>query len=228
MPQEQHADTSPNPRISATRKPVLVSCFSWRRVLGHAGGLALTPYDGKLTVGNELIKLAANLAVGRNTAGVHWRSDGEARLRLGEAVAISMLTEMRECVTEDFAGYSKKCPPCKKRKNGTCKKKLPEGTACAGQTCEAALGQFRGVDSNSVVAGVDCALTATQPTMATLRRPGAWPPPPPLVRGYRMACPSVWRIVAIDRASHALCSERADLRPIAIATAEDDHGPESL
>ena len=30
----------------------------------------------------------------------------------------------------------KKCPPCKKRKKGKCKKTLPDGTACAGGTCQ--------------------------------------------------------------------------------------------
>jgi hypothetical protein len=29
----------------------------------------------------------------------------------------------------------KKCPPCKKRKNGNCKKNKPDGTACPGGTC---------------------------------------------------------------------------------------------
>lgn len=28
------------------------------------------------------------------------------------------------------------CPPCKKRKQGKCKKKLPDGTACSGGTCQ--------------------------------------------------------------------------------------------
>jgi hypothetical protein len=30
----------------------------------------------------------------------------------------------------------KPCPPCKKRKQGTCKKKKPDGTLCAGGTCQ--------------------------------------------------------------------------------------------
>src|SRR5262249_53063887 len=42
-------------------------------------GLSLIPYQGadggKLTVGGELNKIAANVAIGRNMAGVHWRSD---------------------------------------------------------------------------------------------------------------------------------------------------------
>ena len=30
----------------------------------------------------------------------------------------------------------KKCPPCKKRKKGKCKGRLPDGTACASGTCQ--------------------------------------------------------------------------------------------
>lgn len=38
----------------------------------------------QLTVGGELNKLAANISLGRNAAGVHWRSDAFMSLRLGE------------------------------------------------------------------------------------------------------------------------------------------------
>src|SRR5215831_7326950 len=40
-------------------------------------GLSLAPYTGaSLTVGGELNKLASNIAMGRDAAGVHYRSDG--------------------------------------------------------------------------------------------------------------------------------------------------------
>ena len=42
-----------------------------------------------------LNKLAANLALGRDIAGVHWRSDGREGLKLGEAVAVGHLTDLR-------------------------------------------------------------------------------------------------------------------------------------
>lgn len=35
------------------------------------------------------------------------------------------------------AKKKKSCPPCKMRKKGKCKKTLPDGTACAGGTCQA-------------------------------------------------------------------------------------------
>jgi membrane-associated phospholipid phosphatase len=59
-------------------------------------GLALVPYRGAaLTVGGELNKLASNISLGRNVAGVHYRSDGVEGLKLGEAVALQVLTQLR-------------------------------------------------------------------------------------------------------------------------------------
>lgn len=76
-------------------------------VVSIPDGLALVPYKGAdLTVGGELNRLASNLALGRNTAGVHWRSDGIAGLKLGEAVAISILTDLRATCPEPFEGFS--------------------------------------------------------------------------------------------------------------------------
>jgi len=45
----------------------------------------------ELTVRGELNKFASNMALGRNRAGIHYRSDGIEGLRLGEAVAIRFL-----------------------------------------------------------------------------------------------------------------------------------------
>ena len=59
-----------------------------------------------LTIGGELNKLASNVATGRNIAGVHWRSDARESLRLGEAVAISVLKDQRLMYNEDFAGFT--------------------------------------------------------------------------------------------------------------------------
>jgi len=46
-----------------------------------------------LTVGGELDKLAANIALARNGAGVHWRSDYTQSVLLGEQLAIGILEE---------------------------------------------------------------------------------------------------------------------------------------
>jgi hypothetical protein len=76
-------------------------------VVASADGLSLTRYKGSnLTVGGELNKLAANIALGRDTAGVHWRSDGIEGLKLGEAVAVGILRDLRATCRESFAGFS--------------------------------------------------------------------------------------------------------------------------
>lgn len=77
-------------------------------VVPDASGTNLIPYNGSenLTIGGELNKLASNVALGRNTAGVHWRSDGTESLLLGEALAISILQDQKECYNEQFGGFS--------------------------------------------------------------------------------------------------------------------------
>ncbi|MEQ1871937.1 MAG: hypothetical protein ABL961_18110, partial [Vicinamibacterales bacterium] len=67
------------------------------------GGCEHAPYTGdisRLTVGGELNKLAANVALSRSMAGLHWRSDNTRGLRLGERVAIELLAEMAAAVHE--------------------------------------------------------------------------------------------------------------------------------
>lgn len=79
-------------------------------VVPSADGLSLVPYTGpdagQLTVGGELNKIASNVAVGRNIAGVHWRSDATESLKLGEAVAISILRDQRGTYNENFGGFT--------------------------------------------------------------------------------------------------------------------------
>ena len=70
-------------------------------------GLSLLPYSGPpLTTGGELNKLACNISMGRNFAGIHWRSDGTEGLKLGETVAIRILQDYRNTYNEDFIGFS--------------------------------------------------------------------------------------------------------------------------
>ena len=73
-------------------------------------GLSLISYAGAdandLTVGGELNKLASNVGIGRNIAGVHWRSDATESLKLGEAVAISLLRDQKDCYNESFNGFT--------------------------------------------------------------------------------------------------------------------------
>jgi hypothetical protein len=66
-------------------------------VVASADGLSLVSYTGpghaEMTVGTELNKLAGNVALGRNAAGVHWRTDYDQSLLLGEQIAIGLLQE---------------------------------------------------------------------------------------------------------------------------------------
>lgn len=108
-------------------------------VVASDDGLSLVPYTGgdagRLTVGGELNKVAANIAIARNMAGVHWRSDYFDSIRLGERVAICILSNQRndyfepgwsftftsfdnETVTISKTGVTGKKPgftPCKDR-----------------------------------------------------------------------------------------------------------------
>ncbi len=69
-------------------------------------GTKLENYTGKdkdrLTVGGELNKIAANIAIGRNMGGVHWLTDYTESIRLGERVALGILEEQKETYNEDF------------------------------------------------------------------------------------------------------------------------------
>ncbi|MEM6934735.1 MAG: vanadium-dependent haloperoxidase, partial [Pseudomonadota bacterium] len=50
-------------------------------------------FEGKLTIQGELDKLAANISIGRNMAGVHYYSDYYDSLRMGERIATGILLE---------------------------------------------------------------------------------------------------------------------------------------
>ncbi len=71
----------------------------------NAEWLALYAQPTGLTVGGELDKLASNIAIGRNAGGVHWRTDAIEGLRLGEAVALGVLADMKGCFNEEFGGF---------------------------------------------------------------------------------------------------------------------------
>ena len=72
-------------------------------VMPSDDGLTLVPYTGgdMLTLGGEANKLAANIALGRNHAGVHWRSDYQESVLLGEEVAIRVLRDQKATYNEN-------------------------------------------------------------------------------------------------------------------------------
>jgi len=74
-------------------------------VVPSCDGLYLEPYvgPGNLTVNGELHKLAHNVSFGHGIhAGIHWRSDTDYSLLLGEQVAISFLEDQMWTYKEDF------------------------------------------------------------------------------------------------------------------------------
>lgn len=83
--------------------------FIFGPVVPDSKGTALSPYieydAAKLTVGGELNKIAANVAIGRNIAGVHWLSDATESLKLGELIAIDLLRDQKTCFNEKFEGF---------------------------------------------------------------------------------------------------------------------------
>lgn len=52
----------------------------------------------------RLNKIAPNVAMGRNFAGIHWREDAMQGMLLGEAVALSILKDQAKCYNEAFSG----------------------------------------------------------------------------------------------------------------------------
>jgi hypothetical protein len=76
-------------------------------VVPSGDGLSLEAYTGgdagQITVNGELNKLAHNVTFGHGIhAGIHWRSDSDSSIQLGEAVAISMLQDRAATYAEKF------------------------------------------------------------------------------------------------------------------------------
>lgn len=64
--------------------------------------LVRVPMDRSLTVEGELNKLCANIAIGRNWAGVHYYTDYIESIRMGEEIAIGLLQEQKLTYPENF------------------------------------------------------------------------------------------------------------------------------
>ncbi len=67
---------------------------------------ALIANADTLTVGGELNKLAANISLGRDYAGVHYRSDGFDGMNLGEQIAIALLENEAWSRNINFNGFT--------------------------------------------------------------------------------------------------------------------------
>src|SRR5438876_5928802 len=76
-------------------------------VVPSSDGLSLQPYTGgdagQITVNGELNKLAHNISFGHGIhSGIHWRSDTDSSIQLGEALAISILQDRALTYNERF------------------------------------------------------------------------------------------------------------------------------
>jgi len=71
-----------------------------------ADGSELLPWKGQpLMLGNEINKLAGNIALGRDAAGVHFRSDSINGLFVGEEQALGLLCDYSRTYNERFDGF---------------------------------------------------------------------------------------------------------------------------
>ena len=76
-------------------------------VEANTDGSALLAYNqSALTLGDEVNKLAANISIGRNAAGVHYRTDGIDGIAAGEQQALALLQDYSMCTNEDFSGFT--------------------------------------------------------------------------------------------------------------------------
>ena len=75
-----------------------------------SSGKTLVDYNGTdasdLTIMTEANKIAGNVGMFRNHAGVHWRSDHVQSILLGEQIAISILQDQKYLYNEPFAGWT--------------------------------------------------------------------------------------------------------------------------
>lgn len=69
-------------------------------------GSTLSNYTGadasQMTIHGELNKIASNVAIGRNFCGVHYRSDGDEGIKLGEKVAIQWFKDLKKQQNEQI------------------------------------------------------------------------------------------------------------------------------
>jgi hypothetical protein len=76
-------------------------------VVPDSDGLSLEPCSGFApTIGAEINKLASNISLARDWAGIHYRSDGIAGIELGESVAVSVLQDLVRTYTEGIKGLT--------------------------------------------------------------------------------------------------------------------------
>lgn len=100
--------------IAGACSVILKACFDGAMLLPACvepseDGQSLKPCTNYFpTINAEINKLVFNISMGRDWAGIHYRSDSVAGLNMGEAVGISVLQDLACTYTEDFKGFSLK------------------------------------------------------------------------------------------------------------------------
>ena len=104
--------TSGHATVAGACSTVLKAIFDDRQCVLDSGAEPDAPAEQRcyrprsggptLTVGGELDKLTSNTALGRNFGGVHFRTDGEHGILLGEEVAIRYLQDHLREYREEF------------------------------------------------------------------------------------------------------------------------------
>jgi hypothetical protein len=79
-------------------------------VVESLDGTQLDSYTGAdasdITIHGEINKLASNMSIGRNMAGVHYRSDGDQGMILGEKVAVQWFKDAKESYNINIGSIS--------------------------------------------------------------------------------------------------------------------------
>ena len=70
--------------------------------MDDGSSLQVVPDAPTLTVEGELNKLASNISIGRDWAGVHYYTDYIESIRMGEEIALGVLEEQKLTYRENF------------------------------------------------------------------------------------------------------------------------------
>jgi len=89
----------------------LASLTNGKIVAASSDGLSQVAYTGadagQITLNGEINKLASNIAIARNMSGIHWRVDAVYGMLLGEALALSILSDQNNNYPgENFDGFT--------------------------------------------------------------------------------------------------------------------------
>lgn len=88
-------------RLAADDQPIVLRAADNRLDPSCPETTAIQSADVALTLEGELNKLAANIAIARNMAGVHYFTDYYDSLRMGEEIALGILEEQALCYPTD-------------------------------------------------------------------------------------------------------------------------------